>query len=133
MPARGRLTSLPRVGYDIFSEVRSLLSDGQPPENAECPTLEYHIALMRELIVSNGGSLVEIPPVPLGFQFLACLTHDVDHPMVRRHRLDHTMFGFLYRAVIGSVLRLLQGRLSASPPATRSSTSATNVPVLLLV
>ena len=41
-----------------------------------------------------------------------CLpTHDIDHPSIRRHKWDHTMFGFLYRAVIGSVLGGRSGRL----------------------
>jgi hypothetical protein len=57
-------------------------------------------------------SLVEIPPVPKGYQFIACLTHDVDHPSIRQHEFDHTMFGFVYRALVGSVFSLLRGRAS---------------------
>jgi peptidoglycan/xylan/chitin deacetylase (PgdA/CDA1 family) len=53
---------------------------------------------------------VEIPPVPNGYRFIACLTHDVDHPSIRRHMLDRTMFGFLYRAVIASFFAVLRGR-----------------------
>ena len=100
-----------RIGYDLFQEIRVLLTDGQPPENASIPTLEMHIAVLRDLIVGSGVPLVEIPPIPEGHTFIACLTHDVDHPSIRRHKWDHTMFGFLYRAVIGSVLGVLRGRL----------------------
>lgn len=101
-----------RVGYDIFYEVRVLLTAGQPPANAGIPTLELHIALLRDLIVSCEIPLVEIPPVPEGYRFIACLTHDVDHPSLRRHKFDHTMFGFLYRSTVGSVIDLLRKRTS---------------------
>lgn len=100
-----------RIGYDLFQEIRVLLTDGQPPENASIPTVEIHIAVLRDLIVGSGVPLVEIPPIPEGHTFIACLTHDVDHPSIRRHKWDHTMFGFVYRAVIGSVLEVLRGRI----------------------
>ena len=100
-----------RVGYDLFQEVRFLLAAGQPPPYAAIPTLERHIALLRHWIVGNGVRLVEIPPVPEGHRFTVCLTHDLDHPSLRFHRLDHTTFGFLYRAVIGSLLKVCRGRL----------------------
>lgn len=99
-----------RVGYDLFGEVRALLTEGQPPANAGIPTLDAHIALLRELIGWSGVPLVEIPPVPEGHRFIACLTHDVDHPSIRRHRWDHTTFGFLFRAGIGSLARVCRGR-----------------------
>lgn len=99
-----------RVGYDLFREVALLLSDGQPIENAPIPTLELHISLLREWIVNAGIPLVEIPPVPWGHEFIACLTHDVDFGGIRRHNLDHTMWGFVYRAVVGSSLALIAGK-----------------------
>jgi hypothetical protein len=100
-----------RIGYNLFAEVRTLLTTGQPAANAAMPALDMHIALMRDLIVSAGVPLVEIPPVPDGYRFIACLTHDVDHPSIRLHRLDHTMFGFLYRALFGSLFDTVQGRM----------------------
>jgi hypothetical protein len=100
-----------RVGYDLFREVRALLSEGQPPANADMPTLELHIALLRDLILANGVPLVEIPPAPDGYPLIACLTHDVDHPSIRRHRWDHTTFGFLYRACLGSLINAARGRM----------------------
>jgi hypothetical protein len=103
-----------RIGYDLFGEVRTLLTIGQPAENAGVPTLELHIALLRALVVASGAPLFEIPPVPAGYRMIACLTHDVDHPSVRLHKFDHTMFGFLYRAMIGSAIDLIRGRTSAS-------------------
>jgi hypothetical protein len=94
-----------RVGYDLFQEIKVLFQDGQPTEHAMVPTLERHIAVLRDLIVGTGVTLVEIPSVPVGYRFIACLTHDLDHPLMQRHRWDHTMFGFLYRATVGSLYR----------------------------
>lgn len=101
-----------RVGYDLFAEVRRLLTVGQPPKHAGIPTLERHIDLLRRWIVGAGIPLVEVPPVPEGYQFVVCLTHDLDHPSIRFHRFDHTMFGFLHRAVFGSLLNACRGRTS---------------------
>jgi hypothetical protein len=101
-----------RVGFDLFTEVRHLLTEGQPTEFASIPTLDLHISLLRELIVSQGVTLVEIPPFPAGHRFIVCLTHDVDHPCVRYHKFDRTMFGFLYRAMIGSAVNFCRGRRS---------------------
>ena len=101
-----------RIGYDLFSEVRTLLTGGQPVANARIPALELHIAFLRDLLIRCGVPLVEIPPVPDGFSFIACLTHDVDHPSIRQHKLDHTMFGFLFRACFGSLRRLVSGQIS---------------------
>lgn len=100
-----------RVGYDLFREIRTLLTAGQPAENAAIPALELHIAVLRDLIVGSGIPLIEIPPVPDGHRFIACLTHDVDHPSIRRHKFDHTMFGFLYRAVLGSAIKVMRRRM----------------------
>ena len=101
-----------RIGYNLFAEVRALLTTGQPVMNANVPVLDLHIALLRDLIVASGVYLVEIPPIPAGYKFIACLTHDVDHPFIRNHRFDHTMVGFLYRATLGSVIDLFRGRRS---------------------
>ena len=101
-----------RIGYDLFAEVRELLTKGQPPANASLPSLDLHIELLRELLKGHGVGFVEIPPIPYGHQFTACLTHDVDHPSVRQHKLDHTIVGFLYRAIFDSLLRLFAGDLS---------------------
>jgi peptidoglycan/xylan/chitin deacetylase (PgdA/CDA1 family) len=109
---RSRGTVVARIGYDLFCEIRTLLTKGQPAGNASIPTLELHIALLRDLIVGSGVPLVEIPPVPRGYQFIACLTHDVDHPLIRQHKFDHTMFGFLYRATLGSLISAFRGRRS---------------------
>jgi hypothetical protein len=100
-----------RIGYDLFAEVRVLLSAGQPASNASIPTLDLQIALLRNLITASGIELAEIPPVPDGYRFIACLTHDVDHPLIRRHKCDHTVLGFLYRAVFGSVWRCMREQM----------------------
>jgi hypothetical protein len=101
-----------RVGFDLFAEVRYLLTLGQPAEFAGIPSLDLHISLLRDLILREGVTLVEILPVPAGHRFTVCLTHDIDHPRVRYHVCDHTMFGFLYRAVVGSVVNFCRGRRS---------------------
>lgn len=98
-----------RLGYDLFREVRHLLLQGQPVRHATSPTLDLHISVLRRLITTSGLPLVEVPPTPHQASFVACLTHDVDHPVLRNHRLDHTAWGFLYRAVVGSVVGLIRG------------------------
>ena len=107
-----------RFGFDLFQEIRHLFTLGQPTEFAGIPTLELHISLLRELILSQGLSLVEILPAPAGHSFIVCLTHDVDHPRVRHHKCDYAMFGFLYRALIGSVIDFCRGRRSLQQVAT---------------
>lgn len=103
---------LARVGYDLFGETHTLLTAGQPVANARMPAIELHIAFLRNLIIGCGVVLPEIPPVPDGYRFIACLTHDVDHPSIRKHQWDHTTLGFWYRAVFGSLRNLIRGRLS---------------------
>jgi hypothetical protein len=103
-------TTTLRVGYNPFTEARFLLTVGQPAANAEIPTLEDHIGWLRDWITRAGIPLVEIPPVPAGYNFIGCLTHDIDHPALRNHRCDHTMFGFLYRSTIGTLFNVCRGR-----------------------
>jgi peptidoglycan/xylan/chitin deacetylase (PgdA/CDA1 family) len=100
-----------RVGYDLFGEIRALLTSGQPAVNANSPTLDLHIAFLRDLITRSGLPLVEVPPLPAKYQFVACLTHDVDHPSLQLHKWDHTAFGFLYRAIFGSLRSVIRGRM----------------------
>jgi len=101
-----------RVGYDLFAEVRILLGRGQPLESAENPTLDLHIDLLRRWMRAADVSFVEIPPVPGGYPFAVALTHDIDFVGIRRHKFDHTMFGFLYRATAGGLIQLARGRQS---------------------
>ena len=105
--------TLVRIGFDLLQEIRHLLTRGQPLAHARIPTLEIHIAVVRDLIVSHSIPLIEIPPIPAGYSFIVCLTHDVDHVGIRNHKCDHTMFGFLYRATIGSLINFCAGRRSA--------------------
>ena len=100
-----------RVGYDLFGEIRTLLTSGQSAGNANSPTLDLHIAFLRDLITRSGLPLVEVPPLPGKYQFVACMTHDVDHPSLRLHKWDHTTFGFLYRAIFGSLRSVIRGRM----------------------
>ena len=101
-----------RLGYDIFEEISLLLSAGQPTKNAHIPALEIHISMLRNWILNAGVPLVEIPPVPKDYDGFVCLTHDVDFVRIADHKCDHTLFGFLYRATIGSFLNFLRGKSS---------------------
>jgi hypothetical protein len=89
-----------------------LLRGRQPASKAHSRALDLHIALLRDLMLSTGAEVVEIPPVPSGYAFVACLTHDMDHPCIRLHGLDHTVAGFVYRALVTSVYRALSGRMT---------------------
>jgi hypothetical protein len=107
--AAGR--TMMRVGYDLFDEVQFLLTAGQPVENAHIPTLDLHIKILREGILDAGITVFEIPPVPAGHSFIVCLTHDIDFVGIRNHKFDHTMWGFLYRATVGSLLEVMTRRI----------------------
>ncbi len=120
-----------RVGYDLFAEVGRLLTTGQPAEKAALPALELHISFLRDLIVECGVPLLEVPPVPEGYEFIVCLTHDVDHPSIRRHRWDHTAIGFLYRATLGSLRNLFRNRISL-PDLLASWAAAAKLPFVYL-
>jgi len=101
-----------RLGFNLFEEIEFLLDAGQPVENALIPSLDLHIGLLRDLILGSGISLIEIPPVPTGHDFAVCLTHDIDFVGIRRHKFDHTMWGFLYRSTIGAIGNFLRGKTS---------------------
>ncbi|MFZ0760692.1 MAG: hypothetical protein WAM69_12145, partial [Candidatus Sulfotelmatobacter sp.] len=100
-----------RIGYNLFQEVAFLLTKGQPADNAQIPTLELHISLLRRIMVNTGVAFVEVPPTPAGYEFMACLTHDVDFTGIREHKLDHTMWGFVYRALVGSLVGAFKGKM----------------------
>jgi hypothetical protein len=102
-----------RVGYDLFKEVDHLLCNGQPVQFANVPSIEIHITILRDLLIEYQIAFDEIPPIPVGYNFIVCLTHDVDHFAIRNHKCDHTILGFLYRAIFGSLVELFQGRKSA--------------------
>jgi peptidoglycan/xylan/chitin deacetylase (PgdA/CDA1 family) len=100
-------TQVVRLGFNLFKEVEYLLKTGQPPENAMTPTLDIHISMLRSWILQAGLGLIEVPPVPAGYGLIACLTHDVDFAGIRHHKLDHSVWGFIYRALFGSLQRVL--------------------------
>ena len=77
-----------RVGYDLFAEVRTLLTEGQPASRAATPTLDWHVALLRALLIDLQVSFVEMPPRPGSHDFTCCLTHDVDFFGIRRQGFD---------------------------------------------
>jgi len=120
-----------RLGYDLFQEVQLLLSAGQPIEQAHIPTLDIHITMLRDWILSAGITLLEIPPVPAGYSFFICLTHDIDFAGIRNHKFDHTMWGFLYRSTAGAVRNLFRGRISITQ-LLKSWQSAASLPLVYL-
>src|SRR5262249_12890020 len=99
-----------RVGYDLFSEIRYLLQNGQPTDHAQTPTLELHIALLRHLLLESGASFVEVPPRPFGADFACSLTHHVDFFGLRRQGFDRSVGGFIARASIGTLVDWVRGR-----------------------
>jgi hypothetical protein len=103
-----------RLGYDLFDEIDHLLRRGQPVEKARIPTLDIHIATLREWILGAGIPLVEIPPSPHGHDFITCLTHDIDFMGIRDHVFDRTMFGFVYRSLIPKYLKGLDWKTAAT-------------------
>jgi hypothetical protein len=116
-----------RIGYDLFDQVRMLLSAGQPAEYAPVPTLDIHIEMLREWMAGAGIGFIEIPPCPAGHSFAVCLTHDVDFVGIRRHKFDHTMWGFVYRATIGAIRKCARGRFTLGQ-VVRSWTAAASLP-----
>jgi peptidoglycan/xylan/chitin deacetylase (PgdA/CDA1 family) len=101
-----------RLGYDLFQEVEYLLQTGQPPEWAATASIDAHARLLRTWILEEGIPFVEVPPSPSGHSFSVCLTHDIDFIGIKQHKLDHTMWGFLVRATLGSLSRLVKGEIS---------------------
>jgi hypothetical protein len=101
-----------RLGYDLFDEVAALLRAGQPIEHAAVPTLDLHIAQLREWMVKAEVPFVEISAAPAGTGFAVCLTHDIDFVGIRRHFFDHSLAGFVYRATVGATRNFLRGRLT---------------------
>jgi len=98
--------SVIRLGYDLFDEVQYLLEKGQPADQALVPTVDLHIGFLRQWIVGEGMYLVEIPPVPSGYGFIACLTHDVDFINMGDHKpFDRSVLGFIARSLFPRNLR----------------------------
>ncbi len=112
------------LGFDFFEETCYLLKNGQPLKYAGFPTLDIHIANLRTWILAAGVSLVEIPPVASGSKFFACLTHDVDFAGIKNYKFDRTMAGFVYRALIKSVVQYLKGQYSLKMLAQNWSAAA---------
>jgi hypothetical protein len=100
-----------RVGFNLFQEVQYLFRHGQPSQYALFPTLDIHIAVLRDWIFRAGIPLIEVLSSPSGFDFTVCLSHDIDFLRIRDHKFDHTMFGFLYRALFISFWKFLKGKV----------------------
>ena len=114
LEVKGSAPQTARIGYDLFEEVAFLLLQGQPAANAHIPTLDIHISLLRSLMVASGVPFIEIPPVPQGYDFMACLSHDVDFTGIREHKFDMTTWGFLYRATLGTLFDVLRQKSTMS-------------------
>jgi len=106
--------SIIRFGYNLFAETEAILSKGQPLSYGSTPTIDLHISFLRNTIVETGITLIEIPPVPAGYSFFGCLTHDVDYIGIRSHVLDHSVAGFFYRAIPGSIINFFKRRITLS-------------------
>jgi hypothetical protein len=128
---RGDTRVVRRIGYDLFREIACLLTDGQPVARAATPTLELHIDLLRQLLLDSGVSFVEIPPRPHGFDFVCCLTHDIDFFGIRRHTFDRTLAGFMLRASVGTLIDVVRGRRPVAE-AVRNWTALASLPLVFL-
>ena len=100
------------LGYDLWAEIRYLLLRNQPELYAGIPSLELHIDLLRGILIEHNVPFIEVPPLPAGYPFVACLTHDVDHASMCAHSFDRTIAGFVYRATIQSLFHFFTGRKS---------------------
>lgn len=120
-----------RLGYDFFAESVYQISNGQPVAYADWPTLDIHIANLRNWLLAAGLPLREIPPAAADSRFFACLTHDVDFGGIRHYRLDPTLLGFLYRALLKSPLDCARGRISAKM-LLRNWLAVTKLPLVYL-
>lgn len=101
-----------RIGYDLFDEIEFILTKGQGIEYAHIPTVDIHIALLRSWILESGLSLLEVPPVPYGYNLITCLTHDVDFISIRSHKLDHSVLGFIFRIFYPYSIRDFRSNIS---------------------
>ena len=99
-----------RISYDVFSEIHSLLTSGQTIQYAGIPSLEIHIDILRTLIIQENILLIEVPPTPIGYEYMTCLTHDIDFAGIRQHVFDHTIFGFIYRATWLTICDFFRGK-----------------------
>jgi hypothetical protein len=120
-----------RVGYDLFGEVRRLLTSGQPAWLADTATLELHIDFLRRAIAAARLPIIEVPPAPWGSEFACSLTHDIDFFGIRRHRADRTLGGFLLRATVGSVADACLGRRPFAE-AARNVAAALALPLVFM-
>ncbi len=119
-----------RFGFDLFAEVEAILLGGLPPEHSMIPALDIHISMLRRILLDHGIAFLEIPPVPSGYPFAACLTHDVDFVRIREHVLTKSIFGFLYRATWGTAVRLARRDLNLKQ-ALRNWFSVLSLPLVL--
>lgn len=120
-----------RLGFELFKEVRHLLTVGQAPEDALDPALEIHIDILRSLMLEAEISFVEVLPRPHEFAFICCLTHDVDFYGIRRHFLDRTLGGFLYRALVRSPLQATMRKMTWLE-AARNLKAALSLPLVFV-
>lgn len=99
-----------RIGYDLFSEVRHLMTSGQPVAAAAVPSLDLHVDHIRRILRRYEVPFAEVLPRPSSAPFICCLTHDVDFYGMRRHGLDRSIGGFALRATVGSLWDGIKGR-----------------------
>jgi hypothetical protein len=119
------------AGYNLFAEVKTILSNGQPLKYAKTPAIDLHISILRTIILQSDIRLVEIPPVPLGYSFFGCLTHDIDFLGIKLHSFDHSFAGFLYRAIPGSIIEFFHKKISVSI-LLKNLTAAFKLPLVYL-
>lgn len=124
-------TTVRRIGYDLFGEVAHLLRHGQPVWFARVPSLELHIALLRQRLADANVTWLEVPPRPHDARFICCLTHDLDFVGIRRQRVNPTLAGFALRGTVGTIVDTVRGRRPVAE-AARNVLAVLSLPLILL-
>jgi len=88
------------------------LTVGQSLEHASIPTLNFISRCCERLFLEREFRWLRLRRLQPGSDFSVCLTHDIDFVGIRRHKFDHTMWGFLYRSTVGAMRDLLLRKLS---------------------
>ena len=80
---------------DIFEKISDLLNNGESHQQE--PVCDLAIDTLRQEL-KKYTILVEIPPVPWGYQYLVALTHDVDVTSIKECRVP-TVGNAIYRCI----------------------------------
>ncbi|HUY74119.1 MAG TPA: hypothetical protein VMW11_06385 [Candidatus Dormibacteraeota bacterium] len=98
-----------RFGFDLFAEVHALLTDGQPEADAEVPSLDVHVHLLRSRLREH-ATLVEVPATPWGHDLVVSLSHDIDHASLAEHGFGAHWLSFMKQSTLWMIRSWVGGR-----------------------